>query len=30
VLDASAASVANLLQTHSALLEAVKLAAAGQ
>jgi NADH-quinone oxidoreductase subunit M len=30
VLDASAASVANLLQTHSALLDALKVATAGQ
>jgi NADH-quinone oxidoreductase subunit M len=30
VLDASAASVANLLQTHSALLDAVKVATTGQ
>jgi NADH-quinone oxidoreductase subunit M len=30
ILDVSAASVANLLQTHSALLDAVKVAATGQ
>lgn len=30
VLDASAASVANLLQTHSALLDALKVATTGQ
>jgi NADH-quinone oxidoreductase subunit M len=30
VLDASAASVANLLQTHTALLDALKVATLGQ